>query len=132
MAGVVSRSLGLAVRTVSRRGVHVSAALREKGNDMPDPIDHATGVEKYELLAREAGNDDPFYLKSFSRGEATKDEPCIVNAMDSSRLVGCVCHEDDTVIKWMWLIEGAPKRCECGYWFSLKVHAAPDKFQMPL
>ena len=43
MAGVVSRSLGLAVRTVSRRGVHVSAALREKGNDMPDPIDHATG-----------------------------------------------------------------------------------------
>lgn len=89
MAGVVSRSLGLAVRTVSRRGVHVSAALREKGNDMPDPIDHATGVEKYELLAREAGNDDPFYLKSFSRGEATKDEPCIVMLGVESQSASC-------------------------------------------
>ena len=26
------------------------------------------GVEKYELLAKQAGNDDPFFLKSYSRG----------------------------------------------------------------
>lgn len=26
---------------------------------MPDPIDHATGLEKKELLAALAGNDDP-------------------------------------------------------------------------
>ena len=63
------------------------------------------GVEKYELLAKQAGNDDPFFLKSYSRGAATKEEPCIVNAMDTFRLVGCVCHEDDTIIKWMWLCE---------------------------
>jgi hypothetical protein len=26
------------------------------------------GVEKYELLAKQAGNEDPFFLKSFTRG----------------------------------------------------------------
>ena len=28
-----------------------------------------TGVEKFELLAKQAGNDDPFYMKAFSRGK---------------------------------------------------------------
>lgn len=120
----------MAVTTVNRRGIHLSAIVRK--DDMPDPIDHATGVEKFELLAKQSGNDDPFFLKSTERGAATKEAPCIVNAMDNYRMVGCVCHEDATMIKWMWLCEGAPKRCECGYWFSLKVHPGPDKFQMPL
>jgi len=99
---------------------------------MPDPIDHATGLEKYELLAKQAGNDDPFFLKATSRGLGTRDQPNIVNAMDTYRSVGCVCNEEDTNIKWMWLCEGHPKRCECGYWFELKVHAAPEKYSLPL
>jgi cytochrome c oxidase subunit 5b len=94
--------------------------------------DHATGLEKYELLAKEAGTDDPFLLKAVARGDGTKDSPTIVNAMDTYRMVGCVCNEEDTNVKWMWLCEGVPKRCECGYWFSLKVHPAPDKYQLPL
>ncbi len=75
---------------------------------------------------------DPFFLKMTKRGKGTKEEPNIVNAMDSYRMVGCLCNEGDTHINWMWVYEGRPKRCECGYWFKLKVHEAPDKYNMPL
>jgi cytochrome c oxidase subunit 5b len=74
---------------------------------------------------------DPFFMKMRSRGKGTKEEPNVVDAMDKYRMVGCVCNEDDTNIKWFWLMEGKPKRCQCGYWFSLKVNAAPDKFKLP-
>ena len=62
---------------------------------------------------------------------STKENPNIVNAMDTFRMVGCVCNENDTAIKWMWLVEGQPKRCGCGHWFQLKVHEAPDKYKLP-
>ena len=64
--------------------------------------------------------------------KGTKDEPIIVDALDTFRLVGCVCAEHDCHIKWMWLIEGRPKRCQCGHWFSLKSHPAPDRYELPL
>jgi len=129
---VATRSLSLVQTVVGRRGLHVSAAVSAEKYRMPDPIDHATGLEKYELLAKQAGNEDPFFLKAVHRAEGTKAAPTIVNAMDTFRAVGCVCNEEDTNIKWMWLCEGHPKRCGCGYWFELKVHAAPDKYNMPL
>eukprot|EP00088_Acartia_fossae_P032666 TRINITY_DN33416_c0_g2_i1.p1 TRINITY_DN33416_c0_g2~~TRINITY_DN33416_c0_g2_i1.p1 ORF type:complete len:130 (+),score=48.29 TRINITY_DN33416_c0_g2_i1:42-431(+) len=129
MAGVVSRSLQLVRSGTSRRALHVTAATRR---DMPDAIDHATGLEKYELLAKQAGNDDPFFLRATSRSVGTKEEPTIVDAMDTYRMIGCVCNDEDTNIKWMWLCEGSPKRCECGYWFSLKVHPGPEKYTLPL
>jgi hypothetical protein len=37
--------------------------------------------------------------------QGTKAQPNIVNAMDNYRMVGCVCNEEDTHIKWMWLCE---------------------------
>merc|ERR1711894_304020 len=80
---------------------------------MNDPIDHATGVEKYELLSEEQGNDDPFFCKMGMRGEGTKENPNIIKAMSDYRMVGCVCEPDDTNIKFMWLYEGKPKRCKC-------------------
>lgn len=98
---------------------------------MAHPTDHATGLEKYELLAAEAGNDDPFFMKARKKGKGTKAEPNIVDALDTYRMVGCVCNEDDTHVNWMWLIEGKPKRCECGHWFELRVHPAPDKYSLP-
>ena len=93
---------------------------------MPDPLEHATGkvftfllkkqclkfivqsflgLEKYELLAKQAGNDDPFFLKAVQRSKGTKDSPTIIHAMDNYRMVGCVCNEEDTNIKWTWLCE---------------------------
>merc|ERR1719430_521354 len=116
---------------VSKRGLALSAT-RMADYVMPDSLEHATGLEKYELLAKQAGNNDPFFLKAITRGKGTKNDPTIVNAMDNYRMVGCVCAEEDTNIKWTWLSEGSPKRCECGYWMVLKTHPAPDKFALPL
>ena len=109
-----------------------------------------SGLEKYELLAKQAGNEDPFFLKAVQRTKGTKDTPTIIHAMDNYRMVGCVCNEEDTNIKWTWLCEvcfslcctlsphlslysqGVPKRCECGYWMELKTHPAPEKYHLPL
>lgn len=86
---------------------------------MGDPIEHATGLEKRELLAKLAGNDDPFNIKAIKRGPGTRDNPTQIPSAFESRLVGCICEEDSTAITWMWLFKGEPKRCECGHWFCL-------------
>ncbi|KAJ8971153.1 hypothetical protein NQ314_000851 [Rhamnusium bicolor] len=39
---------------------------------MGDPLEHATGLEKRELLAKVAGNDNPFDLKVIKRGPGTR------------------------------------------------------------
>lgn len=58
---------------------------------MNDPIEHATGIEKRELLAKQQGNDNPFDMKVLKRGVGTKENPnCIPSAFDA-RLVGCIC-----------------------------------------
>lgn len=91
---------------------------------MGDPLEHATGLEKRELLAKVAGNDNPFDLKVIKRGPGTKLQPNEIPSAFDSRIVGCICEEEATSINWMWLHKGEPKRCECGYWFNL-VHKAP-------
>jgi len=125
------RSVSRLANTVPKRSLAVSSSLRAD-QMMPDPLEHATGLEKYELLAKQAGNEDPFFLKAVKRAKGTKDSPTIVHAMDNYRMVGCVCSEEDTNIKWTWLCEGVPKRCECGYWMELKTHPAPEKYHLPL
>ncbi|XP_023015501.1 cytochrome c oxidase subunit 5B, mitochondrial [Leptinotarsa decemlineata] len=91
---------------------------------MGDPLEHATGLEKRELLAKVAGNEDPFDVKVLKRGAGTKAQPNEIPSAFEARLVGCICEEDATCITWMWLHKGEPKRCECGHWFNL-VHKAP-------
>ena len=70
-------------------------------------------------------------VRSRSAYKGTKDDPIVVDAMDTYRMVGCVCEEHDCHIKWMWLIEGKDKRCACGHYFTLKQHAAPDRYNLP-
>merc|ERR1739845_89313 len=72
------------------RGLALTAT-RRADQVMPDPVEHATGLEKYELLAKLAGNEDPFFLRAVTRGKGTKENPTIINAMDNYRMVGCVC-----------------------------------------
>ena len=62
---------------------------------------------------------DPFDTKVVQRGPGTKECPNIVGSFFDSRMVGCICEEDQTHINWMWLHKGVPKRCECGHWFKL-------------
>lgn len=69
-----------------------------------DPIEHATGIEKRELLAKLAGNDDPFSMNVLKRADnTTKEKPNLVPSAFDARLVGCICEEDQTFINWMWL-----------------------------
>lgn len=109
---------------------------------MNDPIEHATGIEKRELLAKAAGNENPFDMKVFKRGPGTKDSPNLIPSAFDARLVGCICkilpfkhitiiivctflgEEEQTYVNWMWLYQDHPKRCECGHWFKL-VEKAP-------
>lgn len=58
---------------------------------MNDPVEHATGIEKRELLARQAGNDNPFDMKVFKRGPGTKEVPNLIPSAFDARLVGCIC-----------------------------------------
>lgn len=64
---------------------------------LTDPLDHATGLEKRELLARAAGNDNPFDMKVFKRGPGTKENPNLIPSAFDARLVGCICK--DLVLK---------------------------------
>ncbi|XP_017494437.1 PREDICTED: cytochrome c oxidase subunit 5B, mitochondrial-like isoform X2 [Rhagoletis zephyria] len=91
---------------------------------MNDPMEHATGIEKRELLAKAAGNDNPFDMKVFKRGAGTKENPNLIPSAFDARIVGCICEEDQTYVQWMWLQKGTSKRCECGHWFKL-VEKAP-------
>lgn len=97
---------------------------------MSDPLDHATGLEKREMLAKQAGNDNPFDMKVFKRGPGTKENPNLIPSAFDARLVGCICkllkscsclgktlkasifvfffcfitgEEDQTFVQWMWL-----------------------------
>ncbi|KAK0083138.1 hypothetical protein PV325_009263 [Microctonus aethiopoides] len=97
-----------------------TTALRNKEDTFPDPMDLATGLEKKELLAYQAGNDDPFYMKARKRGVGTKEEPNLVPSFEDSRIIGCVCEEDSASVVWMWIHEGTPRRCNCGHWFKLE------------
>merc|ERR1712045_392335 len=92
---VGSSAARCAAATVTRtatRALSTSAALK-KDEKMMETIDHAVGPEKYELLAKQQGNDDPFFLRVINRADfkGTKEDPIIVNALDSYRMIGCQC-----------------------------------------
>ncbi|XP_062542509.1 cytochrome c oxidase subunit 5B, mitochondrial-like [Armigeres subalbatus] len=83
---------------------------------MNGPIEH--GLEKGKLLARQAGDNDPFDLRVFKRGPGTKESPNMIPSAFESRLsrqYGNVCEKHQTYIQGC----GCTKRCDCGHWFKL-------------
>ncbi|GLH08601.1 hypothetical protein R5R35_005674 [Gryllus longicercus] len=115
MAGLCAR---IVLQTSRRHFSCTSVKLADKM--MPDPIEHATGLEKRELLARQTGNEDPFDMKVIKRSmSSTRDKPNTIPSAFESRIIGCICEEDATCINWMWLYKGQQTRCECGHWFKL-------------
>ncbi|KAI5706735.1 hypothetical protein M8J75_010831 [Diaphorina citri] len=104
-------------RLLIKRCFKTSARLLDEG--LPPPLAHATGLEKREMLAMLAGNDDPYYNGPFKRTSGTRDDPNLVRSAFKSRLVGCVCEEDQYHIVWMWVEADMPRRCACGHWFKL-------------
>jgi len=98
----------------------------EDYNVLPDPIEHATGLEKRQLLAQLQG-DDRYEAKIFHMRAGTKEEPNLVPSHLDARVVGCICAPDQQFVNYMWVRKEAPKRCSCGYWFKL-VPAEHDLF----
>ncbi|KAJ8710305.1 hypothetical protein PYW07_009671 [Mythimna separata] len=86
---------------------------------MPDPLEHATGMERKELMAMQAGNDDPFNMKVIKKSAGTRDNPTLVPSCFDARIVGCICEEHATAVTWLWLHKDHPRRCECGHWYKL-------------
>ncbi|XP_052744206.1 cytochrome c oxidase subunit 5B, mitochondrial isoform X2 [Bicyclus anynana] len=86
---------------------------------MPDPLEHATGLERRELMALESGNDDPFNMKVLKKADGTRNNPTLVPSCFDARIVGCICEEHSTVINWLWVHKDHPRRCECGHWYKL-------------
>ncbi|XP_044742282.1 cytochrome c oxidase subunit 5B, mitochondrial-like [Chrysoperla carnea] len=114
MASLCSRILFRA----PRRHLALTAS-RFADKPLADPVEHATGIEKREILAKISGNDDPFDMKVIKRVDGGKSNPTLIPSAFDARIVGCVCEEDATSVTWMWLHKGQPKRCECGYWYKL-------------
>merc|ERR1712061_872868 len=103
---VAKCSVATLSRTVTRALSTTSAVFSVL--KLMETIDHATGPEKLELLAKQQGNDDPFFMRVVERSgfKGTKDDPIIVDALDKYRMVGCCCKKGDTTVSWMWLIKG--------------------------
>ena len=56
--------------------------------------------------------------------QGTKDSPTIVHAMDNYRMVGCVCSEEDTNIKWTWLCEVRRERSKLFFNLVINIFVA--------
>ncbi|XP_076235342.1 cytochrome c oxidase subunit 5B, mitochondrial [Calliopsis andreniformis] len=112
---------GRVVLKTCRRTFSYNAVNRAKRKTFTDPLDHATGLEKRELLAAAAGNFDPYHMKAIKIcPTSTKESPNLVPSAFKSRIIGCVCEQDTCHVNWMWLHNGQTRRCECGHWFKLK------------
>ncbi|CAH0550840.1 unnamed protein product [Brassicogethes aeneus] len=116
MASLCGRIISSSVR---KNVLCSSLRYTSKGTSMGDPVEHATGLEKREILAKVGGNENPFDLKVIKRAAGTKVSPNEIPSAFDARLVGCICEEEATCINWMWLHKGEPRRCECGHWFNL-------------
>lgn len=74
---------------------------------------------------------DPYGVLPITKSEkGTKIDPILVPSALESRVVGCLCEPEAQLIVTMWLHQGEPKRCRCGYWFVL--HYEPPFVDSPL
>ncbi|KRX95556.1 Cytochrome c oxidase subunit 5B, mitochondrial [Trichinella pseudospiralis] len=97
------------------RALHKTAAA----SHMQHPIEGIYGEQRAELISQLRGdyNFGPAYFK---RGVGSKEQPNMVPSAFENRLIGCICEPSQLYIHYMWLRKGFPRRCRCGYWFTLK------------
>eukprot|EP00117_Sycon_ciliatum_P050460 scpid100703/ scgid35613/ Cytochrome c oxidase subunit 5B, mitochondrial; Cytochrome c oxidase polypeptide Vb; Cytochrome c oxidase subunit VIA* len=76
------------------------------------------GMDKLELDAEMLGIDDPYNLEPVRRHWGTKEDPVLVPARYSHRMVCCYCGDGDTV-HYQMFYTGAAQRCACGQVFKL-------------
>ncbi|KAI9585182.1 hypothetical protein GQX74_001029 [Glossina fuscipes] len=89
-----------------------TAKKPQGAQEMAHPLEHATGLEKKEMLAFLSGKCDPYHTDVIKRGSGTAENPTLIPSAFNGR-------NDNRFVNYMWLEKGCPKRCECGYWFKL-------------
>lgn len=80
---------------------------------MNDPMEHATGLEKRELLAKAAGNEDPFDMHVMKRAVGAKDSPTLIPSAFDARIVGCVCKCEQICGRWRLITDIKPPTLFC-------------------
>jgi len=110
-------------------------AMKSKDYTFNDPIEHATGPDKYELMQAQAGNDNPFDTYVIKPDAATGLKatlPILIPSLNESRMVGCCCENDYSEIVWFNLeAKSGVQRCDCGYHFKLFKHDPLDSRIQP-
>jgi len=104
-----------------QRGIATTSVCMEKNPmPLPDNLEHAVGIEKFEKMAHLAGIEDPWDIKPFQTGAGTRESPTIVPSMYNRRLIGHLCEEDQNYLTYFHVYKGVPKRCKCGHWFKVE------------
>ncbi|XP_075592748.1 cytochrome c oxidase subunit 5B, mitochondrial [Balearica regulorum gibbericeps] len=87
--------------------------------------EQATGLERKVLEAMNKGL-DPYSILRPKRYAGTKEDPNLVPSINTKRIVGCVCEEDNSCVVWFWLHQGEAQRCpSCGAHYKLIPHELP-------
>ncbi|KAF6035904.1 COX5B [Bugula neritina] len=81
--------------------------------------EEAENVERWELLQKVKGLDNPFEMNTLTVPAGTQAKPTLVPTIYKERTMGCICKPDSLVIKWMRLELGETQQCDCGHWFKL-------------
>ncbi|EGG08240.1 uncharacterized protein MELLADRAFT_74577 [Melampsora larici-populina 98AG31] len=99
-----------------------------KPGTVPTDLEQATGIERYEILARMEGL-EPFDNKPLAVPHmGTLADPVKVFSLERTRIVGCTgfpVDSHDTI--YMKVSDSRPRRCgECGCAYVIDYHGEPD------
>ncbi|KAH9452062.1 hypothetical protein Pst134EA_025998 [Puccinia striiformis f. sp. tritici] len=100
-----------------------------KPGTVPTDLEQATGIERYEILARMEGH-DPFDRKPLAVNHmGTLDNPVKVFSLERTRIVGCTgfpVDSHDTL--FMKVSSARPRRCtECGCAYIVDFQGDPNE-----
>jgi len=101
-----------------RRGIATTQVCLKQDLALPDSLDHAVGIERFERQAKLAGIEDPWDIKAYKQGKGTREDPDIVPSMYNKRLIGHLCEEGQPYLTYFYVYKSEPKRCQCGHWFK--------------
>merc|ERR1712038_1298124 len=134
---VTSSVAKCAAATLSRTATRALSTTTAVNADkkLTETIDHATGPEKLELLAKQQGNDnlfDTYMVKPEPmQGFSAKTAIPIPSAYDS-RIVDCSCEHAFKEVIWFKLERSkGVQQCECGMHFKLVKHDPLDRSVRP-
>merc|ERR1712066_670131 len=96
MASLIVGSSAATVSRTATRALSTTAAVK-KESKMMDTFDHAVGPEKFELIAKQQGNDnlfDTYMVRPVPTQGLSANFPIPIPSEHDARIVGCSCEHD--------------------------------------